>query len=299
MLDAFQFPGNSSADVQQFTAAGSTASWQFWEKPRGCAQVFIAAVGAGGGGGGGFTRVAGNAGGGGAGGGGAAFSRLLIPAIFIPDRLWIQVGFGGAGGTGSGVAGTAGAASNITTRNNNLTAPDSLLLAPGGTAGAAGTAAGGGASGGLASGSALTSGIMAMMGISLYGNGTNSGAGGAHTGAIGASTTWGTNITCGGAGGGGCQSADFAGGAVTGQGWMNTVAGGTASLKDGGAGTMLVPPMYPFCSCGGSGGAALNNAAGGRGGDGAIGSGGGGGGAGTTGGAGGRGGNGLIVIIAW
>ena len=100
-----------------------------------------------------------------------------------------------------------------------------------------------------------------------------------------------------GAGGAGIGTANtpFAGGAITGVGFVPTNNGGTTALVTGNTGTFS---LTPFSSVGGSGGAS-SATIGGNGGDGAPGSGGGGGGAGVTGGAGGRGGNGLVIISWW
>src|SRR6266699_1973257 len=76
-------------------AAGATATWQVWAKPRGCSMVYIHAWA----GGGGLTGAAAAARGGGGGGGSAAASHFLCPAFLLPDRLFVQVGKGGAGST--------------------------------------------------------------------------------------------------------------------------------------------------------------------------------------------------------
>jgi hypothetical protein len=135
-------------------------------------------------------------------------------------------------------------------------------------------------------------------------------AGGAHTGAVGATVTWAAlpTVLSGGAGGGGTPIAntDFAGGPVTnipvipGDGpTIYTLAGGTAAGGAGSDGLQYQRNFFP-CFTGGSGGG-TNGAAGvgGKGGNGAPGCGGGGGGGGVTGGAGGNGGSGFVIITGW
>src|SRR5574343_336906 len=86
-----------TADVKWFTPGGAaTTTWQVWSKPRGVQMVMILAVGAGGGGGNGFSAAAGSARGGGGGGGSGAISRVIIPAILLPDVLYVSPGVGGA-----------------------------------------------------------------------------------------------------------------------------------------------------------------------------------------------------------
>lgn len=98
-----------------FTARGATGTasgWEPWIKPRNARMVMIVCIGAGAGGGGGHTAAAGTARGGGGGGGCGAISRVLLPAIFLPDTLFVLAGAGGAGGTAAG-AGSAGTRSYV------------------------------------------------------------------------------------------------------------------------------------------------------------------------------------------
>lgn len=297
MLDAFwvpgSYPGGFGQDVQVFYSAGSSNNWQLWEKPRGSSMLYILALGAGGPGGNGFTRAAGNAGGGGAGGGGASSSKVLIPAFALPDRLYIQVGVGGN-------PGAAGGSSYVSARHGSIVAADLVALGGGGAAGSNGASNSAGAAGSGAGAPSLNSMVLPDAGIfitNVGGNGTN---GGSQIGANGgANFALSGRIISGGAGGGGTTSGDFAGGNITGAGWIPTISGGAAGSHDGNAGAILMPGAYPLALTGGSGGGASNTLPGGNGGIGAFGCGGGGGGAGTTGGAGGRGGDGLIIMISW
>ena len=65
--------------------------------------MLIVGLGAGAGGGGGFTRAAAADGGGGGGGGSGAMVRALFPRSILRDKIYINVGSGGAAGaTGGG-----------------------------------------------------------------------------------------------------------------------------------------------------------------------------------------------------
>ena len=95
MNDHFHLIGNPSYDTQIFrgNAASTLTNWQTWRKPRGCKMVYIIAVGGGSSGGCGLNS--GTTSGGGAGGGSGAQTTVLIPAMAIPDELFIQAGQGG------------------------------------------------------------------------------------------------------------------------------------------------------------------------------------------------------------
>ena len=129
--------------------------------------------------------------------------------------------------------------------------------------------------------------------------GQGGGVGGAQTGAVGTSITFGGSgiPIMGGAGGGGTNTTDvdFAGGGVTGAGQVPNIAGGLASAGAGSHGLLMTTNPVWATTCGCGGGTAGAAGVGGAGGNGGFGSGGGGGGGGVTGGAGGAGGNGLVI----
>ena len=109
MQDFMTFPGEDRW-TQLFQTG--TADWFEWVKPRGVQTVNILAIGGGGGGGGGSTNSTGTVRGGGGGGGTGGMVRVTgIPAMFLPDVLYVQPGIGGGGGNAgaTGVTGTAGA----------------------------------------------------------------------------------------------------------------------------------------------------------------------------------------------
>lgn len=313
MLDCFGDVPPTRQHCQIFEASNthvSGAGFQVWEKPVGVSMVSMVAVGGGGGGGGGFTRVAGAAGGGGAGGAGSGIARFIIPAVLLPDRLYIQVGNGGVGGAAS-VAGTAGTRSFIIYNPTTIAAPNIVLASGNGNPGGGGAGTGAAAGAAPAAPAIATTATPNAAGWWFATVGVAGVAGGVHTGAVGGSiTAWAASPVSGGAGGAGCTAANFAGGAQTATalthavgdtyhiaGAGNLVAGGTAGTGvNGGSGYRR---LAPFLNCGGAGGGSHNAGAAGGGGCGGYGCGGGGGGAGTTGGRGGDGGNGLVIITSW
>ena len=302
----------SRADVQIFTANQFAQSWQTWSKPRGVTNSYMLTIAGGGGGGGGFTRATANNGGGGGGGACSGISRLIIPSFFLPDVLYLQVGQGGIGGSGTGVAGSAGGISYISL-GHSIVAPNLLLAATGTTApggGGAGTGTTAGAAGSVPTIATTTTahqyghwfGNVGLIGV----------AGGfvATTGAVGNSVTAWTAIplTPGAGGGGiGTSNTEFAGGAVTttpAVDFGNVSFSAASSIAAGGAGTggngsSGFFSWQPFFMTGGAGGGTNNTATAGSGGNGGVGCGGGGGGSGITGGRGGNGGNGIVMIISW
>jgi hypothetical protein len=310
-------PQGSLADIQVFQcpgASGAILSPQLWVKPRGAVMCYMLSIGAGGGGGGGFSAASTNARGGGAGGAAGAMATLFLPALFLPESLKILVGLGGSGGT-AGNAGSAGTASIISV-GGGITAINSgqnIIMSVGaGGAGAQGAAANGGAQTTAPGTPSITMPYIGHI-ISNRQPGAIGAAGGAQTGAVGASLSsiWQAACVTGGGGGAGVNSVGtgFAGGSVTLGSAIDTpeysiattlaaggTAGGAGAAGPGDPGKNIY--KYLWFSGGGGGGSA-DGGVGGKGGDGAIGSGGGGGGGGTTGGSGGRGGDGLIIIFSW
>src|ERR1051326_6336478 len=120
MFDIFNLPHSSRGNIQTFTsvnsgvdgALASTGSAQIWYKPRNITMVYFLAVGGGGGGGGGASGTTAQSRGGGGGGGAPACGKNILPAIFLPDILYVEPGRGGVGG-GAGIAGAAGIPSYV------------------------------------------------------------------------------------------------------------------------------------------------------------------------------------------
>lgn len=276
--------------------ATAAAVWQPWEKPRGAQMVFMTLIGGGGGAGGGLTGTDTTNRGGGAGGACGNVTKLIVPALFLPDILYVSVPRGGAGGTGTGVAGAAG----ISTQVAYLPDPNlAVIVANGGNGGAAGASSGSAVGGTAAAlGNAVLS-FLATSAVFVLTQGTAGATGGVATGGAGSNASTGISATglAAGSGGGGVNSADTAGGNQTtlSATFYPSVIGAAAGSNRGTDGYWTFGPKF-VGGIGGTGGGGAHNGIGGGGGNGAYGCGGGGGGAGTTGGAGGTGGGGLVII---
>jgi hypothetical protein len=267
-----------------------------WNKPQGITMVSFFVVGGGGGGGrggnGGVTVGVNGAGG----GGGGAVTKLIIPAIFIPESLFINVGAGGGASTAGEASfiGVAGGTNVFTTR---------LVFSAGGTQGGDGSVAVGGTAGPGGAASTTASAIYHNLGIftSIAGG---SGGGGTGTGIGGSPLT--TNLTSGGSGGAGRNSAIGLGtpGTITGNGTIlpTLSPGNRAVTLDGQSGVYSLAPFQSYGGIGAYGAVRTAGLIGGRGGNGVYGSGGGGGGSSTSaasGGAGGTGGDGFVIITCF
>jgi hypothetical protein len=310
MLDLNHLPKTGNGNIDYFYSTGGSNSWQTWEKPRGIHTIVITCIGGGGGGRSGWCSLT-TTRNGGAGGGSGGFSRLLIPAMVLPDVLYIGVGRGGAGGASIttadstiGMAGSNGTFSivNIVTTNNSIY---TVCFANGGlgastvTNGATNTAGSGAAV--AAQSSANLSGLGQF--FALAGQGGDTGPTTTPT-ALSYPPT-GLLLSGGGCGGGGQNNL---GGSITTptQSSFSLIPTRTGGINGSiaGSGADGISLSQPLMSIGGAGGGSSDSTtsglgSGGRGGNGGLGCGGGGGGAGptTTGsGAGGRGGDGLVII---
>jgi hypothetical protein len=273
---------------------------QTWQKPRGCKFVCIFSLGGGGGGGGGANTPIGTNRQGAGGGGSGGFYHNIIPAIFLPDILYLLVSTGGRGGNPN-LNGSGAAQSNYVRVGNLITAlPQGMsFITPNrGNPGQAGGV------GGTSVGSAFgTYGRSSISNSSLLIG---------QTGGAGVSASSGTSlnilfpVTAGAAGGGvSSGGASFAGGDINPNGFVPLIQGGQNAGDNGqnGFGVYntidILTSSNPFFFTGGAGGAGNATGTGGNGGKGGFGCGGGGGGAGVTGGRGGDGGDGLIIISWW
>ena len=316
MLDFSHVVSTPGVDIQSFfgdsDASGQTSSnlidWRVWTKPRGINWVYMIAVGAGASGVGGTFTNASAASAGAAGGGSGAQSMVLIPAMFVPNELFILTGLGGRQGTTitSALTSVAGTATYVaiepssTSLNTNLF----FLVANGAASTTGGTA------------TAMSGNFpLAGRGWSQNFAGQNGGTAGATQNGAGGSVTLPTTglMVTGGAGSGGKDvtgAGGGAGGAITGVGFLGTLpthAGGTASASGTNAGNGINGRMVtPFMHYGGSGGgsgafaATGNGSTGSSGGNGGPGCGGGASGPGyTTTGRAGNGGDGFVHIISW
>lgn len=323
-MDIFHLPNSTFAPENVKIYGGNSASsfdrMPVWNKPRGINMVFMFAVGTGGGGGGGGGNSGTNTRGGGGSGAAASRTTLLIPAIFLPDTLYIGIPKVSAGGlgqtnTGAGFDGAAGSASIVSTDPGQGVASrviSSGLGAANAGGGIAGSdVAGGGGGSAPSAATAVSMPFGATFGIPRFSAGLAGVAGSLTTGTN--TTTPSSNLICPGAGGGGGAAAGSNGGGlslISNTPWAIAIPGGLLGTNAaGGDGNSAYPKygnMFLGLSVGGTGGGGsggATGAAGGRGGHGAWGAGGGGGGGGRDGaGGGGRGGNGgpgLVVIISW
>lgn len=300
MIDLYNFADFNNTQIFYAQVSGV---WQTWQKPRGCKFVYFSAFGGGGGGGGGQSGSGiGRTGGGG--GGSSVGGSVLMPATFVPDTLYIQVGLGGLGGSPN-TNGTAGSPTYIgvipSTTNVNL-----IISVLGGNPGQSnGT---GGTNGAYNTGNCLMYSGMISLPSGFGANQIGGTAGGGTTGTSGTNIIA-VHIVSGGAGGGGSSSVN-----VNGNGGSITIAGGLIfPNKNGGTaggtnhgedGIMLQlgknsSNRLPIQGSGGAGGAGNGTGVGGNGGLAALGSGGGGGGAGVIGGSGGNGGDGFVIITCF
>jgi len=325
MLDFNHILSTPGYDFQQFYGDATTtlAQWQTWRKPRGVTWVYI--IGVGGGGGGGTSLTNGTFGCGGGGGGSGAQTTLLIPAMFVPDSLYIQAGASGQGaitpsGSAAGTNGTAGIPTYVCIEPDTTLVPSlTLLLANGGGGGVAGTSGAAGTGGTAATIAAISNMILAIKGVYTFFAG-QAGTSGGSTSLAGTNVTpptTGLMVTGGAGGGGNSVGTAHLGGAI------NTIANtlGTdffplplnpgaiqAAAVTQPAGTSssgFISRNYLF-NFGGAGGSSSNNAAGGyagAGGNGAPGCGGGGGGGVNSASGGpsvsGDGGPGFVIIVSW
>jgi hypothetical protein len=228
MLDLFNTPTPTNADVQIFTASCNGTNfigWQTWKKPRGVTFVHMVGIGCGGGGGAGAPAGAINASFGGGGGGSGGLFTGFFAAADLPDILYIQVSAGGIGGSGG--AGSYGANTIIAYAAINNSTYWFVQLTSGspGDVGASsfqGVGGSGGAVGATQGPSALS---LAMNGMATTTDqclvGQTGVGGGTTAGSAGTNLTLPTNgiVTTGGCGGaslGAAASTGFAGGSIPG-----------------------------------------------------------------------------------
>jgi hypothetical protein len=316
MLDFANLPKPQNGTIDYFPGFSNTngGSWEVWNKPRNCTFIRILTISGGGGGSSGFPSATTNARGGGGSGSSSGYVYVTIPAVFLPDRLYVSSGLGGRGGQSSTTIsnfGFAGIDSYVCIAPS-ISSIYVVCYAENGAGGQAATSSAGGLFGGFGS-NTLNGNIQAFQGHYNAINGQQGITGGTATGAVGGNRSFATTglLLSGGAGGAG--GAGFVGGDITAPASQTSVyelfqtlaggAAGTVGSPTGGNGRNGVELYQPLLATGGSGGGSSfdGTARGGDGGDGGFGCGGGGGGAGGTdgGGAGGNGGPGLVVIHTW
>jgi len=297
MLDLSHIP-NSQQDVQIFNAISGSNSWQTWQKPRKCNYVWIMCVGGAGGGAGGAANSSNVYS---TGGGSGGVSRALYNAQQLPDRLYIQVGLGGAGGA-SLTVGSPGTRSWVALQPavvaQNLVQGSGAAVAAGGTSGTGTSAAGE---------TIVTQTTSTFLTLSNFIGTAGVNAAGSLTAQAPNITPLTSQITCPGGGGSAGIPNALSGGSILSSSFSPLISGGAGTVVSGsigGNGADGITSWKPFFSTGGAGGGNSISGSGGNGGNGGIGSGGGGGGgrsllSGAVGGRGGRGGDGLVVIISF
>lgn len=287
--------GISSADIQEFTTAGTST----WTKPAGAKLVYILAFGGGGGGGSGRRRASGSsatAAFGGGGGGAGGRSELWIPAAALGSTETVTVGPGGTGGAATTVDdtnGNAGSSGDSSLFGSLVAARAGAGASGGSTTGAGSGNSGGGGADGITSGgtSYTASGGAGGLSSSSAGSrgGYRAGGGGGGVGFAAASTTA-TNGQAGGLGG-----ANYSNSTVS------TGGGGALGLAESNGTNGANAASYFVGGSGGGGGGSGVTTAGNGGNGGYPSGGGGGGGAGhaVNSGAGGNGGNGYVRIVTF
>lgn len=291
MLDFNHILSNPNIDVQTFigqaqtTAGAATGEWKTWRKPRGAKFVYMIAVG--GGASGGVALNSGTTSGGGPGGGSGAQSTLMIPAMFLPDVLYIQAGLGGSQPSTlvSAALGVAGTITYVALEPwNTLAAQLTVLFASPGTATTAATATTGGTGGTAAVIATIANMPLAGRGAYQFFAGQAGSAGGTNLTA-GVAQTYPTTglMVMGGAGGGGnnAGTSNFAGGQITLAGFGDNfpavnggaAASGATPAGAGSAGNILKTFQY-LGGTGGGGSSATAGGVAGAGGNGAPGCGG-------------------------
>lgn len=282
-----------------------------WSRPADCKFLFILCIGAGGGGGGGYSASVGFSAGSGGGGGGGTITSALIPAVHLPQTLYISPGLGGTGSPSlalntTGALGSTGGTSYVFTddpdNNPNLGVDNFIVIQAAGGAGGSGGASNNG-TGGSEAGSIFTYETTPYWSNSGLVNARGK-AGGFGGGATNIETPHASfnSIVTGGGGGGGITAAGLA---YNGKGIdasaiiPGLIIGGGVPGSKAPSGVYIRKPLF-FTGGAGGAGSATNPAW--AGGDGAYGSGGGGGGGcnagvNNSGGTGGKGGDGFIMIV--
>jgi hypothetical protein len=115
MIDLLHLPKQQNGTIDYFPGFSNTdgGSWEIWNKPRGISFIKIITISGGEGGQGGGTGI----GGAGPGGNSGSVTTVMMPAIFLPDRLYVSSGVGGFAGNGgsssTGFPGGSGVASYV------------------------------------------------------------------------------------------------------------------------------------------------------------------------------------------
>lgn len=317
MLDFHHLLNNPNYDVQYFVAqttnniGATSGEWKTWRKPRGAKYIYMIGVGGGSSGGVGAYNAASTTGGG-SGGATGGQTTLFIPAMFVPDTLYVQPGVGGQQPATlvSGAVNVGGTATyvNVEPSTTPISAMLNVLIANGGPNGSVGanTTAGGTAT---ATAAVATS---ASMGLGYRGfvyplagqAGTAGGAPGVSGTGTGAMSSG--LMVVNGSGGGGTGASGGAQAGVIGDAYITInggAAGSGATPAESGTSGYIVQPFIHYGGIGGGGASTTAGGVAGSGGNGAPGCGGGGSGAASSANPTlarpGDGGPGFVYIITW
>jgi hypothetical protein len=260
MIDLLHLPKPTTGNADYFIGKSSTLgqSWETWEKPRGITMIRFICIGGGGSGGNGFASATTTARGGGGGGGSGGYSSVVLPAILIPDTVYISAGRGGIVGAGMG--------SYVTViPYTGLTAIYTLCYANGGSAGGNGAAGAVGALGAAAPIATRANTLLSGYGELILYAGSQGSTGGAVAGGNSTAITYPVTglLLSGGCGGGGgaTGTGGTAGVAITTPGSLlfPSISAGTNG-SPGGVGGTGIELYQPLLSTGGGGGGASNSA---------------------------------------
>lgn len=306
----------ASSGAPGITGTSLVPQFQTWRKPRGIKWVYLLGVGGGASGGTGVNTS--TTSGGGAGGGSGSQTVVMIPAMFVPDTLYITCGIGGASQITSGVPGLNGTPTFVSIEANTLGLDFNKILLwanPGNIGGTAATTTAGGVAGTAAAAPTIV--FMPLAGRGFYSQISGQAArDGSTSSAIGSVLTPGNSglMVTAGNGGGGCNGATgisaasiSQGANLLGQDYFPTVFGGSAAVTstpagNGAGGFIARNFMFNYGGSGGGGATITAGGLAGAGGNGAPGCGGGGsGGANTTNNTltSGAGGPGFVLIVSW
>ena len=307
--EGYNKPGICDTKVFYALQSGTLDNdWQIWNKPAGVGMVNFTMIGSGGAGGKGSGGTSGFASGGGGCGG---ITRLLVPAVFLPDVLYVRPGKGTPTQTASGTGFNSSTSYiAITPVNPSVSGTASnIILSMAGAA--SGTGGNGGTSGGAGAVATGTNDAIGLgLGIWESIGGFQGSAGATAVNTSGANNSPSNNLlplTSGAGGGIGTGNGGF----ITSLALWPTISGGvgttggtgTAGFRSGYKFGISLGAIDPIAFSGGTGGGGHSTGQAGDGGPGAYGCGGGGGGnttgAGGLAGNGGAGGDGVVIITSW
>jgi len=232
MIDFKHIIDRTDANIQVFVGGKTRAEYthyETWNKPAGVKWIYMMAVGAGGSGS--STQAFGSSGPGGAGGGSGGQTTAFLPAFFVPDLLFVDVGAGGdpvSAALADGIAGTHTDIRSDIGQNALVQQQVSFCFAYGGSGGVSPTVVSTGGVGGTgASISQIANSVPSGRGLFSFfagqsgTNGGNNGSSGLGHGINQLYPSDGLCVTGGTGGGGGGNTTAYYGGGFIGPGANN------------------------------------------------------------------------------